>query len=339
MSDHEKMLERVRALLAKAASTEHPAEAEAFRAKADELMTKYAIELWQIEQLQSGKDARTLPVRKDMNVDWWYNYGLDREVRSVMWSIFSAVARHSRCLPVGGKSDYRTKTVPVIGMPHDIDYLDLLFTHLLLQMLDAMDPQPVPGEPLIEALVRMKESGLKWEEIHRRLRRSGHVPDEPWSKQVASKMNFAGKYTRYCREHGRDRTYVTPSIYRRSFVDGFRWSLQARLNNQVEQQGQNTGSMAIALRDIRDIVQQAMWDEFPDLRPHPEGCDCDLHHECDDINCKRPNCKAKRSKRAPAKLTEVRWSASAERAGHRAGEKVEIISDASQLRGKRGLPS
>jgi hypothetical protein len=222
--------------------------------------------------------------------------------------------------------------VPLIGMAHDLDYFDLLFTHLLLQMMDAMDPHPYEGEPLISALVRMKESGLKWGEIHRRLRNVGLVPDEPWSKKVASKMNFAGKYTQHCREQGRDRTYVTPSVYRRSFVDGFRWSLATRLRNQVEQQGQHTGSNAIALRDIMIVVREAMWDLFPELRPHPDDCDCDGCHECDDPKCNRPNCKAKRSKRVPAKPVTVRWSRSAEQAGHAAGQRVEIISDASQLR-------
>lgn len=333
---HDKMLERVRALLAKAAGGTTPEEAELLRAKADELMTKYAIEMWQIEHLEAGKNAKTMPTRKDMNIEWWWSYNTDYEVRSAMWDIFAAVARHCRCIPVPAKSDYNTKSVPVIGMPHDLNYLDMLFTHLLVQMSAAMDPQPEDGEPLISALVRMKEAGLKWEEAHRRLRKAGLVPDESWSKKVASRMDFAGQYTRYCKAHGRDRTYVTPSIYRRSFTDGFRAILRTRLRNQVEEQGQNTGSMALALRDIRLVVQDAMWDLFPDMRPHPDDCDCDHCHVCDDQNCMRPRCKASRSKRAPARVQTVRISRDAERAGMAAGAKVQIISDASQLRGTKG---
>ncbi|MGO1975182.1 MAG: DUF2786 domain-containing protein, partial [Propionibacteriaceae bacterium] len=48
---------RVRALLAKAESTEHESEAMAFTAKAQELMTKHAIDLAMVENDQQSAEA------------------------------------------------------------------------------------------------------------------------------------------------------------------------------------------------------------------------------------------------------------------------------------------
>lgn len=268
MSDkHEKMLETVRGLLAKAASTEFEAEAEAFRAKADELMTKYAIEMWQVEQAQAGVNAPTKPEIRNMDISWWYE--MDRQVGEGLWRVFLAVTGHTRCRVAYKYASNMTRTIPVIGMPADLGYADMLFTHLFMQMVDRMDPKPKPGEPLVEALGRMKEAGMKWEDIFTRLRDSGYYPaDMPWN---ASKMNFAGKYTQYCRTHNRERVYTSPSVYRRSFVTGFADALSSRLRVQREEQGQSTGSMALALRDIDVVVRDYMFENFPDMAKRTRG--------------------------------------------------------------------
>lgn len=259
MSEHEKMLERVRALLAKAASTEFEEEAEAFRAKADELMTKHAIAAWQVEQAQGRQDARPEPIVRNMSIDWFYS--LDRDLGGGLWSVFLSVTQHTRCKVAWKYASASSRTIPVIGMPADLDYADMLFTHLFMQMVDQMDPKPKPNEPLVEALGRMKEAGLKWEEIFYRLRDAGYYPPE--LKWNASKMNFAGKYTQYCKTHGRERVYTSPTVYRRSFVAGYSAALAVRLRQQREEQGQSTGSMALALRDISVVVGDKMLELFP----------------------------------------------------------------------------
>jgi hypothetical protein len=65
-----KMLERVRALLAKADSTNFPEEAETFRAKADELMTRHSISQWAVEQAEAGRSAPIKPERRDFERAW-----------------------------------------------------------------------------------------------------------------------------------------------------------------------------------------------------------------------------------------------------------------------------
>jgi hypothetical protein len=67
-----KMLERVRALLAKADGTNFPEEADAFRAKADALMTEYAIEAWQMDPKPSDKLSyeENLAMLKEAGLGW-----------------------------------------------------------------------------------------------------------------------------------------------------------------------------------------------------------------------------------------------------------------------------
>ena len=314
MSDHDKMLERVRALLAKAASTEFEEEAEAFRAKADELMTKYAIEMWMVEQAQAGKTGQTKPELRDMNIDWWWK--MDNDLSEALWSVFSSVCTHCRCTIAVAKASYNSKTVPVVGMPADLGYADMLFTHLFMQMVDTMDPHPRPGEPLIEALVRMKEAGLKWEEIFRRLRHAGYYPEnERWNP---SKMDYAGKYTAYCKQHNRERVRVTPSVYRRSFATGFTSELRIRFREMRKQQESSLGSgMEVALRDISVVVREAMYDFFPDMRPHPANCQCD-------------KCTRERNRRLPAYKPRT-YSDAAIARGAKAGRDAEILSNEARL--------
>lgn len=317
MSNHEKMLERVRALLAKAAGGTTEEEAELLRAKADELMTKYAIEMWQIELAQEGKSARPKPELKHINIDWWWK--MNDDLSNALWDVLMSVCAHARCKVAWRHASYNTKTVPIVGLPSDLGYVDLLFTHLFMQMVDTMDPHPRESDSMIEALVRMKESGLKWEEIYNRLRKAELVDDHGrWSSAVASKMDFAGKYTRYCDQNGRERVRVTPSVFRRSFARGFSHALSKRLYSQREQQGQNTGSMELALRDISLVVTEAMYEMFPDMRPHEAGCKC--------ARCQ--------TRLKPVRST-VNISLSAMSRGSKAGDEATILSNADKLGGAR----
>lgn len=141
-----------------------------------------------------------------------------------------------------------------------------------MQMIETMDPHPKPGEPAIEALVRMKESGLKWDEISKRLHDAGYYPaDKKPSEWEMGATDYAGKYTRYCEEHGRERVRTTPAMYRRSFATGFSGALSVRLRQQREAQGQSTGTMALALVDIAKIVERAMLEFYPSMGVRSKG--------------------------------------------------------------------
>jgi uncharacterized protein DUF2786 len=123
-SERGKVLKRIRALLAKAEATEYPAEAEAFTAKAQDLMTRHAID----EALLTGPGEAAITVlARRVHVQSPY--------ATAKTSLLNAVAAANRC-----KLIYfdRLAIATVVGVPLDIDQVEMLFTSLLIQATRAM---------------------------------------------------------------------------------------------------------------------------------------------------------------------------------------------------------
>lgn len=120
----QKMLDRVRALLAKAESTTFPEEAEAYTAKAQELMTRHSIDFALLMARTGGKDepaVRRIPI--------------DNPYEAAKTLLLQAVAEANGCRSVWMEY-YGFATVT--GFPGDLDSVELLFTSLLVQAVAAM---------------------------------------------------------------------------------------------------------------------------------------------------------------------------------------------------------
>ncbi|MFI5912866.1 DUF2786 domain-containing protein [Dactylosporangium sp. NPDC051541] len=128
----DRLLDRVRALLAKAESTTYPAEAETYTAKAQELIARHAID----EALLAGRGERT-----DV-VPFARRIGVDHPYEGEKASLLSAVADANRCHTVWSP-DLGFTTV--FGFDADIDAVDLLYTSLLVQAGRAMAKAEPPG--------------------------------------------------------------------------------------------------------------------------------------------------------------------------------------------------
>ena len=113
------ILGRVRALLAKAESTDHESEAMAFTAKAQELMTKHAIDL---ALVQGGQPAGEGPRVIRVPIDAPY-----LEAKALLLQI---VAERTRCRTL---LDSGVAMSTVIGYSADLEAVELLFTSLLVQ--------------------------------------------------------------------------------------------------------------------------------------------------------------------------------------------------------------
>jgi hypothetical protein len=120
----ERVLSRIRALLAKAESTEFAEEAEALSARAQELMAKYSIDH---ALLASGQEDADRPAARRIPVDGPYE--------SPKVQLLSEVARANRCRTVWARD---LGLVTVIGFEPDLDAVELLFTSLLVQANTAM---------------------------------------------------------------------------------------------------------------------------------------------------------------------------------------------------------
>lgn len=125
--DRAKNLARVRALLAKAESTQFEEEADALTAKAQELISKYALE----DLLASAQEPA---VGRGHDV-------VSRQVVlhppyvSAKSSLVGAVGLANRCRCVYSPSE---NLVTLVGVPADLEAVDLLTTSLLTQAEIAM---------------------------------------------------------------------------------------------------------------------------------------------------------------------------------------------------------
>ena len=120
----ERLLGKIRALLAKAESTEFAEEAEALSARAQELMAKYSID-HALLAAESGRKEE--PGGRRIAVDNPYE--------APKASLLQTVAQANRCRVVWSKE---LGLVTVIGFPADLDAVELLFTSLLVQANSAM---------------------------------------------------------------------------------------------------------------------------------------------------------------------------------------------------------
>ncbi len=121
----QKVLARVRGLLAKAESTTFPEEAEALSAKAQELMSRYSLERIVVET-DAGSDPQPGAARR-----LW----LDSPYVAAKGLLVDAVAEANRCRAVlSEKLGFTT----VLGDEVDLEIVEMLTTSLLVQATRAM---------------------------------------------------------------------------------------------------------------------------------------------------------------------------------------------------------
>lgn len=140
MTVEDPRLEKIRALLAKAEATTYPEEAKAFTAKAQELMTKWAID---DAMLRVGKSARD--VTEIVSVKIVTGKPPYQGIREQM---LSTIARNNDCRVIldGNVWTYRDEQgnrLPkrkrkeaeayLVGFPQDVEFVQMLLTSCTLQ--------------------------------------------------------------------------------------------------------------------------------------------------------------------------------------------------------------
>jgi hypothetical protein len=121
----ERVLSRIRALLAKAESSTFPAEAETFTAGAQSLMARHSIDRALLAALDQSSAEETTGCR----------IGIDNPYAEPKAILLGVVAGANRCRRVWSR-DLGFSTA--IGFPADLDAVELLFTSLLVQATTAM---------------------------------------------------------------------------------------------------------------------------------------------------------------------------------------------------------
>jgi len=344
-------MRKIRALLDKAASTTFDAERDALLSKADEMMTKWVIESWELE-LAKPASTREKPILRE------YEYGqsTDRNLDDRLHEIFYDLAKHCR-VKLGSLGWRRAK---LVGYESDIDYLDLLFTNIRLHFQLNLIPHADPNLTYLENLAILKEAGFKWQRIYEMLVpvfpdhfSQAKVPEhDPYPSDIVVGtqryrklifrpigVRFTKEYTEFCKSEGRDRIYSNPETYRRNFMEGYVWRIRSRIRDMDEA---TTAGQALVLRGREEDLLEELYKLFPNQRPkapHPADCECDVchHMRCRDAKCKRPFCVQMRKPvryRAPA---EKKVDFSAYSRGRDAANKADLIGPRNNLPGQKGI--
>ncbi|GAB3965699.1 DUF2786 domain-containing protein [Plantactinospora veratri] len=146
------MLSKIRKLLAKAEDPAcTPAEAEAFNAKATELIARYGVD----RALLAARDPGTDPVG-DRIVDIPAPYALDKV------GLLAGVADALRCRSVRRRGDSGF-VMHLFGFASDLERVEVLFTSLLVQAAHGISVAPVPL-----ATIRPRSAGPGWPASPRR---------------------------------------------------------------------------------------------------------------------------------------------------------------------------
>ncbi|MCK0111609.1 DUF2786 domain-containing protein [Ornithinimicrobium sp. F0845] len=120
----QRLLSKVRMMLAKAESTPYAAEAETFTAAAQKLMTRHSIDRALLDREGGGSDGPAA-----------IRVGIDRPYESARFHLVAAIAEANRCKAVWQKG---LGSSTVVGFPTDLRAVELLFTSLMVQATAAM---------------------------------------------------------------------------------------------------------------------------------------------------------------------------------------------------------
>ena len=131
MTDDDRRLSTIRSLLAKAEATEYPDEAEAFFAKASELIGRWAIDeamIW------AGTDSSGREQPDELRLLLHAPYLPQKAV--LVGAV--AAAHGCRTVRIVSPPGVGSEVVSVVGFPTELRWVDTLVTSLLVQLTSAM---------------------------------------------------------------------------------------------------------------------------------------------------------------------------------------------------------
>ena len=207
-----RLLERVRALLAKAESTTFAQEAEAFTAKAQELMARHAVDRAMLEGAGCGDG----PGGRRIGVDDPY-----AQAKSLLLAV---VAEANRCRSVWSKGlGFST----VFGHEPDLDGVDLLYTSLLVQATAAMAAEGRRTDPSGRSRTRSFRNSFLVayaNRIGQRLRESTRAAEEAGAEEHGSALLPVLAARSEAVDEAVDSAYPEMGTYSVSISNGAGWA-------------------------------------------------------------------------------------------------------------------
>jgi len=299
----EKIMDRVAALLRIA---EHPntpgPEAEVALKQANSLITKHAIDEAILRQSQSITERRAIS-----HLTIVLGGGEFRPYLRTIFEVAAETFRvsvASKYVRVDGTPD---SEFHMYGANEDVMWLDMLYNMIKLQFLTKLDPKWDNSLSYDNNVYNHKVAGFKWVEIDKIAMNNGHPRREStkvidrldryegareyWERRLQWRNNafideergevreyngffhaLKASYIRHAKLIGDETRVKTQSheAYRLSFAESFRTTMTERLwamQRENEAQMDTIPGAALALRDVKEDADRAMWADFPNMDP------------------------------------------------------------------------
>lgn len=280
--EFDKVLDKIRGLIAKAESLEESSdpdqlnEALACRNRADAMMQKYAVEEWQARAaapVASKPDRIKIKIGEDGN-----------PFLGEMAGLINIVSQFCKCSSVwmvgGGKyTEDKQEFCWVYGYESDLRYFEMLFTTLFLHMNGAIFPKPDFNKTLGENAYELHNAGLNWLDIARMYGwyEVQPLPHEPVAgmfvnRNTGERVSWHGSvgkikkaYTAEITRRGEKFFRISPNgseTYRRNAAQGY----IARINQRLHEVAGKRGSGAeLVLADKSQNITALMNEHFGNL--------------------------------------------------------------------------
>jgi hypothetical protein len=268
--DLNKIMGLVQNLLARADDPrmEFPEEAAAFRLKAEQLMRDYRIaeeQLIAVDQVEIKPEVHRIwmgPTRDAMSASGRSNY-------DQWWSLAYYAAIHA-----GVKASYRWGRndetgesgifAVFVGYAGDLRLAELVYTNARIVFGDRLEPKPDPQLSDQVNAYRLRSAGITRDRAAKLI----------WGETSHARAALVGRYYKdECALRGEtpalDGRGVNAALYRTEFAKAFVDEFERRLRRARDAADSQGGALVLAGRDER--VQEAFWDEFPELRPQPKS--------------------------------------------------------------------
>ncbi|OAK53602.1 hypothetical protein A3K89_22800 [Rhodococcoides kyotonense] len=170
-----KVLNKIRGLLAKAESSSFTEEAETFSAKAQELMTRYAIDSAVLDSAQGSAPTDLVVTRRIL---------VDNPYADAKMHLMSSVAASNGARTVWYK---KFGLVSITGMPVDLDLCELLYTSLLVQSARALADAGIDSRTRSRGFRRAFLLGYSWR-VRERLAEARDRADRAAGEQYGSPL-------------------------------------------------------------------------------------------------------------------------------------------------------
>lgn len=269
----DKMLEKVRKLIAKAEGTDSPEEREALIERANALMLQHSISEAMLEASRPA-DKRIKPEMLE-----FFRITDGGHLRDQISDLAAAIADYFSCRAVffglNGKAE-QPIFMTLIGYPSDLRSFQTLFTALSLDLASRINPKPDASKSFDENVWRLRNAGMKWGDIAAEMNRLRNSTPEnsglraAWKEiPIRSDAQYpipAAAYRRWCKEIGEaPRRTRTPIGYQREFASAYVSKVWLRLLDQKAKAEEQAGAgTALALRG--DSLDDLFAEKFPKLK-------------------------------------------------------------------------